>query len=45
MTKLNHFKKLGTKLNQKFNCDTKLKITITIITCHDCKLSRDTMIN
>jgi len=39
MTKLDHFKNLGTKLNQKFKLGTKLKITITlphvmIVSCH-----------
>jgi len=44
MTKFDHFKKLGTKLNQKFKLSTKLKTTIITVTC-DCKLLRDTMIN
>jgi len=39
-TKLDHFKKLGTKLNQQFKLGTKLKTTITTATCHNCKLPR-----
>jgi len=39
MTKLDDFKKLGTKLNQKFKLGTKLKTAITlprvmIVSCH-----------
>jgi len=44
-TKLDHFKKLGTKLNQKFKKRTKLKAIITTTMCHDYKLSRGMMVN